>query len=64
MRLSCDKMVINEGPKQRLVELSESMDNWGTLREIRIDEIENFVLKFLNFIHDEGLLAFRLIFLR
>ena len=29
MRLSCDKMVINEGPKQRLIELNENMDDWG-----------------------------------
>jgi len=33
MRLCCDKTVINgEGAKQRLVELNEDMDDWGTLR--------------------------------
>lgn len=46
IRLSCDKMVINEGPKQKLVELNENMDNWGTLREITIDETETFMVKF------------------
>ena len=37
MRLS-----INEGAKQRRVELNENMDDWGTLRQIRTDEIESF----------------------
>lgn len=32
MRLSRDITVINEGAKQRLVELNENMDDWGTLR--------------------------------